>query len=115
MLNLSATVAAGMALYLLLVHLVRVRHQAAGTANDAFGRIETVRGDVERLRIAHDHYVEGADRRLEAVEVAAAEAAQEARIVSVQLCEIAEALAKQSDILDRLRAATVDCHRVRTS
>jgi membrane protein implicated in regulation of membrane protease activity len=49
-------------------------------------------GAIDRLHAAHDHHVEGVDRRLEAVEAAAAAATQEVRIISVQLTEVAATL-----------------------
>jgi hypothetical protein len=65
-------------------------------------RIEDCHAAIDGLRSAHDHQVIGIDRRLESVEVAAADAAQEGRIVSVQLSEITETLDMHTDALTRL-------------
>lgn len=96
--------AATIAVYVLLFNMARVLGHMESVVK-ALRTIPRLHEDVARLLIAHNHHVEGMDRRLETVESAAAEAAQEARIVSHQLGEIAEVLDARTAIRRRIRAA----------
>jgi len=55
-------------------------------------RLEGLHGQVVSWQAAHDHQVEGIDRRLRDVEASAARAENEARIVSVQLADLTRSL-----------------------
>lgn len=55
-------------------------------------RLEGLHGQVVSWQAAHDHQVEGIDRRLRDVEASAARAENEARIVSAQLTDLTRSL-----------------------
>ena len=55
-------------------------------------RLEGLHGQVVSWQAAHDHQVEGIDRRLRDVEASAARAENEARMVSVQLADLSRSL-----------------------
>lgn len=55
-------------------------------------RLEGLYGQVVSWQAAHDHQVEGIDRRLRDVEASAARAENEARIVSAQLTDLTRSL-----------------------
>jgi hypothetical protein len=55
-------------------------------------RLEGLCGQVVSWQAAHDHQVEGIDRRLRDVEASAARAENEARMVSVQLADLSRSL-----------------------
>lgn len=55
-------------------------------------RLEGLYGQVVSWQAAHDHQVEGIDRRLRDVEASAARAENEARMVSVQLTDLSRSL-----------------------
>ena len=55
-------------------------------------RLEGLHGQVVSWQAAHDHQVEGIDRRLRDVEASSARAENEARIVSAQLTDLTRSL-----------------------
>jgi hypothetical protein len=55
-------------------------------------RLEGLHGQVVSWQAAHDHQVEGIDRRLRDVEASAARAENEARLVSMQLTNLSSSL-----------------------
>lgn len=60
-------------------------------------RLEGLYGQVVSWQAAHDHQVEGIDRRLRDVEASAARAENEARIVSVQLTDLTSTLLERME------------------
>ena len=66
-------------------------------------RLEGLHGQVVSWQAAHDHQVEGIDRRLRDVEASAARAENEARIVSAQLTDLTRSLlARMEQVEHRL-------------
>ena len=66
-------------------------------------RLEGLYGQVVSWQAAHDHQVEGLDRRLREVEASAARAENEARIVSAQLSDLTRSLlARMEQVEHRL-------------
>jgi vacuolar-type H+-ATPase subunit I/STV1 len=82
-----------------------MRHTAAFV--EALSYLHKLHNILRELCAAHDHHVASTDRRLAQVEIAAADAAQEARIASHQLSEIAEMLDRHGEILSAWREAAV--------
>ena len=64
-------------------------------------RLEGLHGQVVSWQAAHDHQVEGIDRRLRDVEASAARAENEARMVSVQLVDMSRSLLGRIEQVER--------------
>lgn len=90
---MSPVVAAGSAVTMLSVITVTgrwcIRHFSTRGIEQ---RLEGLHGQVLSWQAAHDHQVEGIDRRLQDVEASAARAENEARLVSVQLANLSASL-----------------------
>jgi hypothetical protein len=90
---MSPVIAAGSAVTLLSAIAVAgrwsIRHFSTRGIEQ---RLEGLHGQVLSWQAAHDHQVEGIDRRLQDVEASAARAENEARIVSVQLANLSTSL-----------------------
>jgi len=68
-------------------------------------RLEGLCGQVVSWQAAHDHQVEGLDRRLQDVEASAARAENEARMVSVQLVDLSRSLLVRIEQVEHRLAA----------
>jgi hypothetical protein len=68
-------------------------------------RLEGLCGQVVSWQAAHDHQVEGLDRRLQDVEASAARAENEARMVSVQLVDLSRSLLGRIEQVEHRLAA----------
>jgi hypothetical protein len=68
-------------------------------------RLEGLCGQVVSWQAAHDHQVEGIDRRLRDVEASAARAENEARMVSVQLVDLSRSLLGRIEQVERRLAS----------
>lgn len=79
-------------------------------SNELQLRLDALCQQVVAWQAAHDHQVASLDRRMRDVEVAAARAEEEARIVSVQMAELTQGLCRrleqveQRNEIDRLAA-----------
>jgi hypothetical protein len=69
--------------------------------------VDTYQG-LMALRSAHDNHVEVVDRRMRGVEEAAARAEREARLVSIQLADVAQELTRQTTMLREIRAQVAE-------
>lgn len=81
MIEPGTVVVAGLAAAVLVWRLVLLDRRGAHIG----GRVEALRHEVVRWQAAHDHQVASMDRRMRDVEMAAARAEREARILSHQL------------------------------
>jgi hypothetical protein len=63
--------------------------------------LDALHRQVVAWQAAHDHQVELLDRRMRDVEVAAAGAQEEARIVSVQLAELTQGLVRRLELVEQ--------------
>ena len=64
-------------------------------------RLEALHRQVVAWQAAHDHQVASLDRRMRDVEQAAGRAEEEARIVSMQMMELSQRLAKRLDRVEK--------------
>lgn len=64
-------------------------------------RLEALHRQVAAWQAAHDHQVASLDRRMRDVEQAAGRAEEEARIVSMQMVELSQRLAKRLDRVEK--------------
>jgi hypothetical protein len=64
-------------------------------------RLEALHRQVVAWQAAHDHQVASLDRRMRDVEVAAARAEEEARIVSVQMAELTQNLVRRLEQVEQ--------------
>lgn len=87
-----------------------VRRLCIRSANGVVGAlrcIHSIHAEVLSLHLAHDDHVDHTERVLLDAEATAARAAEEARLVSRQLVDIAATLSKQTELLVRLQAASL--------
>ncbi len=95
---LTVGVAAGVT----LVALYSGRHLLAEPGlGDLRTRLEALHRQVVAWQAAHDHQVASLDRRMRDVEQAAGRAEEEARIVSMQMMELSQRLAKRLDRVEK--------------
>jgi hypothetical protein len=84
------------------VLLVATRQYIArGGVGEVRLRLEDLHRQVVAWQAAHDHQVASLDRRMRDVEVAAARAEEEARIVSVQMAELTQSLVRRLEQVEQ--------------
>jgi hypothetical protein len=92
----------GLAVGVMAALLVCSRHILASVATgDLRGRLDALQRQVTAWQAAHDHQVASLDRRMRDVEVAAARAEEEARIVSVQMAELTQGLVRRLEQVEQ--------------
>jgi hypothetical protein len=72
-----------------------------GSGGELERRLDALYSQVVAWQAAHDHQVESLDRRMRDVEVAAARAEEEARIVSVQMAELTQGLVRRLEQVEQ--------------
>jgi TolA-binding protein len=70
-------------------------------SRDLHQRLDALCRQVVAWQAAHDHQVASLDRRLRDVEIAAARAEEEARIVSVQMAELTQGLCQRLEQVEQ--------------
>ena len=92
----------GLAVGVMAAMLVCSRQFLASVgAGDLRGRLDALQQQVTAWQAAHDHQVASLDRRMRDVEVAAARAEEEARIVSVQMAELTQGLVRRLEQVEQ--------------
>ncbi len=74
---------------------------AETSVRDLRGRLESLNKQVVAWQRAHDHQVGVLDRRMRDVEVAAARAEEEARIVSLQMADLTRGLVRRLEQVEQ--------------
>jgi hypothetical protein len=92
----------GVTVAAVVVLLVAIRQYLAhGGVGELRHRLDALHRQVVAWQAAHDHQVASLDRRMRDVEVAAARAEEEARIVSVQMAELTQSLMRRLEQVEQ--------------
>jgi hypothetical protein len=93
----------GLLLLLTAAVVVAVGWRLSTRLGLVLGSLTDLREHIRANRAAHDHQVDVVDRRMRAVEAAAASAERESRIVALQVVDLDGAIANQTQVLVAVR------------